>query len=172
MSIETLSPLVVPRNSSFPGSPDDGQLFWHTGFDALFIYDSDDTEWRCIGGYDVVKQSNAGLTLTTTAQDISNLSVTPPGTGLYRVVGIFNFYIDTAGAFVNASGLLNFDGSDQTTQADFFGQTATDRATVAMLWDINVTNAALPIKLRAKKGANFGAIRALNTQCKMWVRKV
>lgn len=44
-----LGTMIIPRLASAPSSPTDGQLYWNTTDDFIYVYDSDDAVWRVPG---------------------------------------------------------------------------------------------------------------------------
>lgn len=61
MAIENLSPIVLPRKATAPSSPVDGQVYWNTTDDKIYVYDLDSTVW-------IAASSEGGGSATFAAQ--------------------------------------------------------------------------------------------------------
>lgn len=124
-------------------------------------------------------QSNTGAqTFTTTEADSVGATVTFTTATAAKVVvnGVGDFEVTSASAAIVAIGRLNVDGSTVTgaqemhLRADSLG-----RATVAGLWDFNVSGAGShTVKLRLLKSGAGGAMQANDnhTRIVVWVLEV
>jgi hypothetical protein len=99
---------------------------------------------------------SGNLLLTTTYQDISNLSLTATVTGVYIVIGVIDFSVIGAGDNGQLLlGRLNAIGVPQT-QLIIFAGLDTSRATVTQTWLVGL-NSGQSITLQASKGGGSGS---------------
>jgi hypothetical protein len=95
---------------------------------------------------------NTAITLTTSAQDVPNCSLTLTATGLNafaQVVAVFDFGGDTEDGMVYI-GQLIVDGALQTGEAH--GDGAVGRATNAQVWQVQLSPGSHTLKLQAQRG--------------------
>lgn len=106
---------------------------------------------------------------STTPADITgcSISITPAIASTALVIGVFDVDITTATDNLILKGILDVDGSDETSFAIMQNDNASTRATVSQTWLVNLTAASHTLKLQAaftSAGSTVASVKQTHTR--------